>query len=107
MFVETYYNQVVGDFMTSGATLPLPAGSIIVKENYPSPTAASPAALTVMSKGENGNWYWIKGTTNGRVLLGPDGETPIEGETVSSCIGCHTSSAPAGNDLVVTHTFGQ
>lgn len=108
MYVESYYNGVVEAFEGSGDKPPLPSGAIIVKENFMKETDAEPLVLTVMKKQEDGNWYWIKAlAANGRVLLGPDGKTPAEGENVTTCMGCHSAMAPSGNDMVVTHAFGQ
>lgn len=97
MYVESYYNDVAGAAMEAG-TLPLPDGAILVKEAYEDTSAASPMALTIMSKRE-GSWYWAQVTPDGQ-LFAMDG-MPLEGREVSMCIGCHQDAA-AENDLVAT-----
>jgi hypothetical protein len=99
MFVLSYYNDVVGTAMDDG-TLPLPDGSIIVKENYGEEGDPMPMALTVMSKMDS-EWYWVQGTPDGQVFMGPDG--PLEGTDVGMCVMCH--SAAADNDYVMVHEF--
>jgi cytochrome c553 len=101
MFVVTYYNEIADQAMQNG-TLPLPPGSIFVKENYPSADAATPMALTVMSKGA-GEWYWLQATPEGRVFLDAAGGA-MEGKNVAMCVGCHTSARD--NDFVMTRTLG-
>ncbi len=93
----TYVNDTARNALTRGtgpiAPGPLPAGSIIVKENYmPDRTLA---AVTVMYKSagynpEHGDWYWLKRAANGNV----DAEGKIEG-----CQNCHSAAA---RDYVLT-----
>jgi hypothetical protein len=72
----------------------MPAGAIIVKENYkPDSTLA---AVTVMYKVEgydpdHNDWFWLKRL--------PDGTIEVEGRG-AGCIACHT--AQAANDYVFT-----
>ena len=71
----------------------LPAGSIIVKENYTPDRTLD--AVTVMYKSagynpEHGDWYWLKRAANGNV----DAEGKVEG-----CQNCHSAAA---RDYVLT-----
>jgi hypothetical protein len=99
MWVLSYVNDTVGTAIEEG-TVPLPDGAIIVKENYMGEDDETPMALTVMSK-MSGDWYWVQGTPDGQVFLGPDG--PLEGKDVGMCVMCH--SAAEDNDFVMSHTF--
>lgn len=72
----------------------MPAGAIVVKENYKPDKAL--AAITVMYKvagfnPEAGDWFWAK--------YAPDGKIQKEG-TVGGCIGCH--GKVKGNDFLYT-----
>ena len=72
---------------------PLPAGSIIVKENYTPDRTLD--AVTVMYKSagynpEHGDWYWLKRAANGNV----DAEGMVVG-----CQNCHSAAA---RDYVLT-----
>jgi len=100
MYVVTHYNDVVASAMAS-KTLPLPDGSMLVKDNFASQTDAMPMAITAMSK-QGGKWYWVEAMPNGKVILAPDG-SPLEGHGVTMCTGCH--DAAAANDDVLTHKF--
>ncbi len=80
--LTTYVNKGTRDALLN-KTVPLPNGTIIVKENY-SP-AKELKAITVMYKvsgydPRDGNWYWAKYT--------PGGEATACG-SVSLCITCH------------------
>jgi hypothetical protein len=97
MFVQAYYNEVAGQAMQDG-TLPLPDGSVLVKEAYMTASDAAPMALTIMSK-RSGSWYWAQVTPDGDLML--MNGMPLEGRNVEMCIGCHTSAA-SDNDLVAT-----
>ncbi|MBT9555539.1 MAG: hypothetical protein IV100_05885 [Myxococcales bacterium] len=99
MWVMAYYNAPVQAAIDSG-TLPLPVGSIIVKENFMGETDQMPMALTVMEKRDNG-WYWLQGTPDGKVVLMED-DTPLEGPSVAMCTSCHNASV---NDGVLIHQF--
>ena len=93
MLLTTYLNPAALDALTSGAGS-MPAGAIIVKENYmPDGTLA---AITTMFKvaeynAEAGDWFWLK--------HGPDGTIEVEGRG-AGCIACH--STRSDNDLVFT-----
>ncbi len=100
MFVETFRNDVVVAAEETG-TLPLPDGSLIVKENYPSDAAEDPMALTIMAK-MDGEWFWLQMTPDGKVMRGPNGD-PVEGTDVPMCVDCH--SDVEDNDYVFLHDF--
>lgn len=101
MLVVTYYNDAVGAAMESGE-LPLPDGSILVKDHFAK--AGEPTmALTIMAK-RGGNWYWVKARPDGKVFAGPDGQG-LEGTGVAMCTGCHDGAK--SNDYVYTHAFTQ
>ena len=84
---DIYANDIAAAAIESG-TLPMPAGSIIVKENYKNNDGQKGdlAALTTMVKmpegydPEHGNWGYFK--------TAPDFTVNAEGK-VSSCIECH------------------
>ncbi len=102
MWVLSYRNDIVATAEAQG-TLPLPDGSLIVKENYPSSDAPTPMALTIMSK-QDGAWFWLQSTPNGEVLLDPEGN-PMEGTDVPMCVTCHTAAEE--NDFVYLHDFSE
>lgn len=93
MLLTTYVNALAYDALTGGAA-EMPAGAIVVKENYmPDSTLA---ATTVMLKAPgydspNGDWFWLKRL--------PDGTDEVAGRG-AGCIACHTS-AP-GDDMLYT-----
>ena len=75
----------------------MPAGAIVVKENYMPDKKL--AAITVMYKvagynPEGGDWFWAKYT--------PDGKVEAEGKSgmADMCIGCHGKAK--GNDFLYT-----
>ena len=91
--LTTYVNEsALGALKEKSGSLP--AGSIIVKENYT--PAKELAAVTAMYRVEGynpqaGDFFWIK--------FFPDGKVDAAGK-VESCIACH-SSAP-GEDFLFT-----
>ena len=91
--LTTYLNRAAQQALTT-KTGSMPAGAIIVKENYmPDSTLA---AVTVMYKVEgyypvHHDWFWLKRL--------PDGKIEVEGRG-GVCIACH--SAQAGNDYIFT-----
>ncbi len=91
--LTTYLNRAAQQAVTGKAGA-MPAGAIIVKENYmPDSTLA---AVTVMYKVEgyypaHHDWFWLKRL--------PDGKIEVEGRG-AACIACH--SAQAGNDYIFT-----
>jgi hypothetical protein len=95
--LTTYLNPRAYEALT-GAAGSMPAGAIIVKENYmPDSTLA---ATTVMYKVEgydpdNNNWYWLKRLA--------DGTIEVEGRG-AGCIACHT--AQRENDMIMTGSLG-
>lgn len=91
--LTTYVNQTALDALSAG-NLPLPEGSVIVKENY-SPEQQL-MAVTLMSKKADfapdaGNWFWVKRLADGTI----EAAGAVEG-----CIGCH--GAGEGNDFIRT-----
>lgn len=83
--LTTYVNAVAGEALVDKPSS-MPAGSMIVKENY-SPDKEL-AAVTVMYKAEGYNpehndWFWLKRL--------PDGRVEASGK-VESCQGCHQTS---------------
>lgn len=97
-FLKMYLNRIA-----VGNTAGLPAGSIIVKENY-SVDRSTLKAVTVMyrSKAYNpdaGDWYWVKFNPDGTVDRSSieTGSKPIAGK-VTSCIECHSDAG--GDDFI-------
>lgn len=93
MLLTTYLSPVALDALTNKAGA-MPAGAIIVKENYaPDSTYA---AATVMYKvsgydPQNNDWFWMKRNADGTVEA--QGRVPM-------CAGCHAQAKD--NDYVVT-----
>jgi len=82
-FLTTYVNDTALEAINRKADT-LPAGSIVVKENYTGEKTL--AAITIMSKvkdynPDGGDWYWLKYT--------PEGTIEAEGK-VDGCINCHS-----------------
>jgi len=91
--LSTYLNAAAFDALSKKAGT-MPAGSIIVKENYMPDGKLD--AYTVMYKVQgfdaaNNDWFWIK--------YKADGTIEAEGK-VDMCIGCHT--AQKANDYIYT-----
>ena len=103
MYVLAHHNDVVGQAIAD-KTLPLPDGSIIVKDNFAKADDSMPMAVTVMSK-QGGKWYWIEASPDGMVMVDQmmDVGAPLEGNDVKMCVGCHVSWKD--NDYVGTHVF--
>jgi hypothetical protein len=93
VLLTTYLNPAARGALAAMAGS-MPAGAMIVKENYmPDSTLA---AVTVMYKVEgyyaqHNDWFWLKRL--------PDGTIEVEGRG-AGCIACH--SAQASNDYVFT-----
>ncbi len=94
MRLTTYVNALGLDAVTNKAGT-MPAGAIVVKENYmPDSTLA---AVTVMYKAAagydaaNNNWFWMKRNADGTVEA--QGRVPM-------CAGCHAQKK--ANDYIVT-----
>jgi hypothetical protein len=93
MLLTTYVNRIAHEALTHGAAT-LPAGAIIVKENYMPDSTFD--ASTVMHKvpgydAANGDWYWAKYDQSGV----PDGAG-----RVPMCQQCH--AAARQRDYVMT-----
>lgn len=92
-FLTTYINSIAYDAVNAKKG-ELPAGSIIVKENY-APDKKF-VAMSVMYKVEGynpeaNNWFWVKYQLDGKI----DAEGKVE-----RCIGCHTTRKD--NDYIWT-----
>lgn len=93
MLLTTYLNDAALEALNGAATT-MPAGAIIVKENYmPDSTLA---AVTVMYKTagfnrEHNNWFFLKRTAAGEIQVSGRGE---------GCQSCHGSRAD--NDYLMT-----
>lgn len=105
MWVVTYHNSVVKTAIAN-KTLPLPDGSIIVKDNGMSATDPMPMP-TIMSK-QAGKWYWVEATPDGKVVVDSmmDKGKPLEGNDVQMCTGCHGKQKDS-NDWVFVHDFAK
>ncbi len=96
MLLTTYLNDVALEALNGTATS-MPAGAIIVKENY-MPDGML-AAVTVMYKTQNfnpdhNNWFFIKRIADGTVEVGGRG---------AGCENCH--GARADNDYIMTSSL--
>jgi hypothetical protein len=97
MLLTTYLNDLALDALTNGAGV-MPAGAIVVKENYmPDSTLA---AITVMYKAPGYNpdfndWFFVKRLA--------DGTVEASGR-VAGCQGCHAQRAD--NDYLFTGSLG-
>ncbi len=94
--LTTYANEAAHAAVTNKSGS-MPAGAIIVKENFM--PDSSLAAITVMYKvagydPANQNWFWAK--------LGPDGAAEVAGRG-QGCIACH--GAQRANDFVFTSSL--
>lgn len=72
----------------------LPAGAMVVKENYTADKKLDAITVMYKSKGYDaaaGDWFWLKYGTDGKIMA--------EGK-VKGCIGCHASVK--GNDWLFT-----
>lgn len=98
LWVLVFHNEVVSAAVAKHQ-LPLPDGSILVKENRLTP-AGGVVLLTVMSK-QHGRWFWLEATPEGRVIRA-GGET-VAGFGVKACAGCHEQNVD--NDSVFSHPF--
>ena len=92
-----FHKVYVNDVLLKAASVPVPYGSIQVKESYNNDKEF--VAITVMYKvkGFNpsaGDWYWVKYSLDGKG--GPAGK-------IQGCIGCH--AVKAKNDYILVHEF--
>jgi hypothetical protein len=90
-----FHKVFVNDVLYEADSIPVPYGSIQVKESFDSEKKLT--AITVMYKvkdynPEGGDWYWAR--------FGTEGEGGPEGK-LAMCIGCH--KAKAGNDYIFVH----
>ncbi len=88
MLLTTYVNDLARDALTNGASM-MPAGAIIVKENYmPDSTLAAVTAMHKVSGYDpaRNDWYWAK--------WDPNGVAEVAGR-VEMCAGCHAANASA------------
>lgn len=102
--LTTYVNDIARGAIESRAGS-IPAGGIVVKENFM--PDSSLAAVTVMYKvdgynPDNNDWWFGKYLPDGTLDRSPDG-TPLEGR-VGGCTGCHGGAA--GNDFIFTAPLG-
>lgn len=99
--LTTYLNPAAFGAVSGGAD-GMPAGAIIVKENYMPDGMLG--AITTMYKvpgynADAADWYWVK--------FMPDGSVDMDGMAqgkVGMCISCH--SGKADNDYVMTADLG-
>jgi hypothetical protein len=101
MLLTTYVNDLALDALTNGAGR-MPAGAIIVKENFMGD--GTHAATTVMYKAEgfdpaHNDWWWLKRDADGTIAAegGPDGMAQM-------CIACHMGKTD--NDYIFTSELG-
>lgn len=85
-WLTTYVNEPALKALNGGGSGPLPAGSIVVKENYLPEKKL--AAVTVMYKVEgfdpaHNDWFWLKRSAAGQI----EASGKVDG-----CIGCHSAS---------------
>ncbi|MGH7449404.1 MAG: cytochrome P460 family protein [Longimicrobiales bacterium] len=98
MLLTTYVNRIAHDALSNGAGS-MPAGAIIVKENY-MPDSTFDAA-TVMHKvpgynPQNGDWFWVKYDANGVAEEGAG--------RAAMCQQCHAAARP--RDFLMTAQQG-
>jgi hypothetical protein len=104
MLLTTYLNDVAHQALTSGAAT-MPAGAVVVKENYmPDSTLA---AVTTMFKvsgynADHNDWFFTKHLASGALDTMPNG-MEMEGR-LGGCQGCH--GARADNDYLFTSVLG-
>jgi len=105
MLLTTYLNGVAAQALDQGVDR-MPAGAIIVKENYmPDKTLA---AVTVMYKvpgynPDHNDWFFTKFLANGELDKMPNGMV-MEGR-LPGCQNCHI--AQKNNDYIFTGTLGR
>lgn len=95
-FVRFYINDVA-----AGDPVGLPAGSIIIKENYADEAGTMLGAVTVMERiadysPDSQDWWWVKYDPDGTVDVNPDGLALVG--NVGGCVACHEGAD--GGDLV-------
>lgn len=96
MLLTTYVNDIAHGGLSNGATM-LPAGAIVVKENYtPDSTLA---AVTAMYKvpgydPAHNDWFWFKRLANGTI------------EASGRVAGCQDCHRQAVTDFIMTAPLG-
>lgn len=95
MLLTTYVNQVAFQVLSAGVTT-LPAGAVVVKENYMPDSVL--AAVTVMYKEAGYNpdfsdWFFTKHLPDGSLDAMPNGMA-MEGR-LPGCQGCHVARKDA------------
>ena len=104
MLLTTYLNDVAYQALAGGAT-EMPAGAVIVKENYlPDSTLA---AVTTMFKAagynaDHNDWFFTKHLPSGELDKAPNG-MQLEGR-LPGCQGCHV--VVQANDYLYTGQLG-
>ena len=84
MLLTTYLNDTAYEALTTGSG-PLPAGSIVIKENYAPDSTLVAVTVMYAAEGydaEHNDWFWAKYQTDGSV----DAAGRVE-----SCQTCHAS----------------
>ena len=97
MLLTTYVNSIAAAALTSGAPS-MPAGAIIVKENWMPDSTYAAATVMYKSPGfdpENNDWWWLKRLADGTVEASGQG---------AGCINCHRGVQ--ANDYIWTSTLG-
>ena len=93
MLLTTYVNAVAAQALATGVEA-MPAGAIIVKENYMPDSTFAAATVMYKSPGfdaENNDWWWLKRLADGTVEASGKG---------AGCINCHRGMQ--ANDYVWT-----
>jgi hypothetical protein len=90
-----FHRVYVNDILLKANSVPVPYGSIQVKESFDK--NKNKMAITIMYKikdfnPDGGDWYWAKYELDGKA--GPMGK-------VQGCIGCH--GVKAKNDYILVH----
>lgn len=86
-YLKLYANEIALNAIQNGTIKELPAGSILVKENYGEDKkmlmAITPMYKVAGFNPDAGNWFWAK--------YGPDGNV-MESGKIDSCIQCHSTA---------------
>jgi hypothetical protein len=90
-----FHRVFVNETLLNAADVPVPYGSILVKESFDQ--NQQPTNITVMYKVKDynpdaGDWFWARYSLDG---------TPGPAGKVKACIGCH--GVKAANDYITTH----
>lgn len=93
MLLTTYVNSIAAAALANGVEA-MPAGAIIVKENYMPDSTFAAATVMYKSPGfdaENNDWWWLKRLADGTVEASGKG---------AGCINCHRGMQ--ANDYIWT-----